>query len=194
MNTNVFWFFGLHSQPRGRLVGVIFLVVMMFLLLQPDSSYSAPGAWYDEEFHRLLKKHQCQELTIYQKAFPFFQLWTDEVFVAWCKDVSLEAPQYTSFHLIIIPRSPTHSWANCPRFSRSDSTQPLYIWMDKPTLKYGQPTSLSDLYYESEYGQPLKPGPSDIQATGPSLWVGLPTDVASFRYCYQGSWLHGSED
>ena len=180
MNTDALWFFRLFTKQGGFLVG-LFLLVGIFFFTNPPSAYSVPGAWYDEEFHRLLTKHHCQELTIYQKTFPFFQLWTDEVFAAWCRDAVQENASYVRFHLIVIPRSSTHPWAGCPRFLKLDSSAPLYIWMERPTLKYGRPTTLGDLIYETEHGQPLKPGPSEIQAAGPSLWIGLPTDVASLQ-------------
>lgn len=152
----------------------------------------AARLWYGKELQRITAANHCRAMAQYQHNYPFYQLLTPEVLVAWCIENNPRDPLPPNFHLVIIPRAPTHSWASCPRFfSMPYNSEPLYVWIEKPTTLDNQPWPLQQLVYQSDNDGVMRPGPTEGYATGPGLWYGLIGNTGGFLYCHKGKWLTG---
>ncbi len=195
MKTDALRFFRLVTKPGGLLVG---LVLSVGVFGGPTHADYFDFHWFYKEYQTILKANNCYEIGQEQDTSPFYQLLTDEIFVAWCREPAppqkIEGREQARFHLIILTRSPTHPWAGCPKFFQREYTlDPSYLWMEKPTRILGKPLMLSDLYYVRGFGDPLIPGPKDVEASGPSLWIGVWGAKVGLMYCYQEEWLHRSD-
>lgn len=111
--------------------------------------------WFNKEFDHLVKVHHCEVISQAAYDAPFYELLTDEVFVAWCREPPPVPPiseySVTLFHLMVLTRESTHPWARCPKFIRFDHiTRPTYLWMERPTQIRGKTLSFHDLVYHEE--------------------------------------------